>query len=442
MPSASATPQPWSGPAPPKATSSRSRGSCPCSTLTTRIARTISSSATATIPSAAAREAAEAAGHRRDRTLGRTPVERQSPGQRLLPGEPAQHQVRVGHGRQLAAAAVAGRSRDRRPRCAGRPAARRPRRSRRCCRRLRRPCGCRASAGAPAGRPPSRSVDRPATPPRISDDVAAGAAHVERHRVAGAAGDHGRHAARRAGQQQPGRVRGGLVQRAQAAARLHQQRLGQPALGQPLAQPAEVARGGRPQVGVDGDGRRPLVLAVLGGDLVRGDDECIRQLARAGRPPHAARGGDRRSCAAGRRPQRRRLPARSRRAAAATDSGSSRRMTPSGDNRSSTSAVDFGQRARAVAARAVQMGTGLAGELEHVGEPARGRPGRCGRRAARAARWWRPSCRARGSRPTRAGCPRRPTPRRSPGSSRATGRRESTRPSPWSRGRGRPPPRR
>ena len=50
MPSSSARAQAWSGPAPPKATSAKSRGSRPCSTETTRRARTISAFTTSITP--------------------------------------------------------------------------------------------------------------------------------------------------------------------------------------------------------------------------------------------------------------------------------------------------------------------------------------------------------------------------------------------------------
>ena len=50
MPSSSASAQPCSGPAPPNATSAKSRGSRPCSTETTRRARTISAFTTSIAP--------------------------------------------------------------------------------------------------------------------------------------------------------------------------------------------------------------------------------------------------------------------------------------------------------------------------------------------------------------------------------------------------------
>ena len=51
---------------------------------------------------------------------------------------------------------------------------------------------------------------------------------------------------------------------------------GRPAAGTP-SPAAEVARDDRPEVGVDRGRRRPLVLAELGRDLVRGDDARVRQ---------------------------------------------------------------------------------------------------------------------------------------------------------------------
>ena len=54
-------------------------------------------------------------------------------------------------------------------------------------------------------------------------------------------------------------------------------RLGQAGRRRRLPQPAEVAAGRRAERGVDGGGRRALELAHLRRDLVRGDDEGVRQ---------------------------------------------------------------------------------------------------------------------------------------------------------------------
>ena len=111
IPSRSATSQAWSGPAPPNATSSSPRGSCPCSTLTTRIARTISSFATAITPSAAARSDRNGPPTCAQRLPRGSRVEAQAAGDRHLRVEPSEEDVGVGHRRQAAAAAVGRRPR-------------------------------------------------------------------------------------------------------------------------------------------------------------------------------------------------------------------------------------------------------------------------------------------------------------------------------------------
>ena len=74
------------------------------------------------------------------------------------------------------------------------------------------------------------------------------------------------------GDEQPRRMRRGLVDRSDAARGEHHDRLGQPRLGRRAGERAQVARRDRPEVGVGGGRRRALVLPELGRDLVRGDD--------------------------------------------------------------------------------------------------------------------------------------------------------------------------
>ena len=151
-PSASATSQACRGPAPPKATSSRSRGSWPRSTVTTRIAATISWFATARIPRAAAARPRNPAATLA--TAGAPPCGRAATRRRAPPDGRA---VRArGLRRSRSAACRRGHSRparDRPPPIAARPAVLHRRRSRRCCRRRLRRCECPAGAGARAGRP-------------------------------------------------------------------------------------------------------------------------------------------------------------------------------------------------------------------------------------------------------------------------------------------------
>ena len=113
-------------PAPPKATSAKSRGSWPRSTETTRIARSMLALATRTMPSASRRHAelqrrATSRGDAGARDRRRASSGRRERYSRI---EPAEQQVRVGD-RELRAGAVADRARARRRRSAARRAARR-----------------------------------------------------------------------------------------------------------------------------------------------------------------------------------------------------------------------------------------------------------------------------------------------------------------------------
>ena len=186
--------------------------------------------------------------------------------------EPAQHQVRVGD-RRLAAAAPVG----------GGPGLRA---------RRARPHAQRAAAVAPADRA-AAGADRVDVDHRqrqraaadlapgglahdaVLDDrhVARRAAHVEAQEVRLAGGGrHERGGSRTAGgpaqHRQRGVVGGGL-QAGQAAAGLHDPRLGQPALRRALGERAQVGADERRERRVDLGGRRALVLAERPGDLVR-----------------------------------------------------------------------------------------------------------------------------------------------------------------------------
>ena len=264
MPSSSARAHACNGPAPPKATRAKSRGSWPCSTDTTRSAPSISASTTATTAAGSMSASAR---------VCRVGVEHDPAGKRR--GQAPEQQVRVGHGRTPAAAPVAGRARDGS--------------------RALRPDPERSALVAPHDRPAARSdgVDRQRRQPdreaadhalalarRLAADdradVGGGAAHVERNRVgeAGASRDVRRtdRAGRRARQQRPGRVRGGFGQGDHAAGRPHHEWLRQPGGAGRHPQPAEVAGHDRPEVRVGGRRRGALVLANLGRDLVRGND--------------------------------------------------------------------------------------------------------------------------------------------------------------------------
>ena len=205
MPSSSASAHACSGPAPPNATSAKSRGSSPCSTETTRSARTISAFTTSI--TAGRVDPGE-------RPLGGVDVELDPARQRGR--QAAEEEVRVGHGRARSAASVAGGA-GVGPRALGPDAQRAA---------LVEPDD-RAAAGADRvhgeGRQPHReAVDEAlvlASCLAADDraDVRRRAAHVERERVL-EAGERGEprcadDAGRGAGEQRERRVCGGLVER-------------------------------------------------------------------------------------------------------------------------------------------------------------------------------------------------------------------------------------
>ena len=151
MSSSSASAHACSGPAPPKATSAKSRGSRPCSTETTRSAR-------------------EHLGvrRRRRRARGRCARARARARRcraRSLPGAAPAAGRAAGSRRSRSAARRRARSRQargRRRRSRGRPGAHHPRPPRRSIRRRRRPCAPRASAaGSGSRRRPARALAAP-----------------------------------------------------------------------------------------------------------------------------------------------------------------------------------------------------------------------------------------------------------------------------------------
>ena len=196
----------------------------------------------------------------------------------------AEHQVGVGHRRPLTSAAVARRSR--------------------IGARALRPHTQRTARVTPDQRPPARAdrlqVDR-GQPERKPGDLALGRpaglaaddqahvrgrpAHVERDRILdpGQPRDPRRadHARSRSGHERKRRVRGRLSESRDPARGPHHERLGQPGRRAGAPERLEVAGDGRPEVGVDGRRRGPLVLAELRRDLVRRDDASARQS-----PPH------------------------------------------------------------------------------------------------------------------------------------------------------------
>jgi hypothetical protein len=125
-----------------------------------------------------------------------------------------------------------------------------------------------------------RALDAPV---RDQAHVRRCAAHVERDRVldTGQPRDE-RRTDRAAGgprHERDRRMRSDLVDRRHAAGRAHHERLPQPRLTARPRERPEVPRGDRPEVRISGRSRCALVLPKLGGDLVRRDDECVRQPA-------------------------------------------------------------------------------------------------------------------------------------------------------------------
>ena len=248
----------------------------PRSTETTRSAWTIALTATATTPSAAS--SALPMPSDSSAVRGGVDVQLEVGGDRRVRGQAAEDQVRVGHRRLGAAAAVARGSgvgaralrADAQRAAAVHPAD-------------------RAAAGADRVDVDHRQADRQPRDLALHGELGLGAALGEEERVAarpahveahgGRLGDdpRGDRPAGRAAQQHRRRVRGGLLERGHAAAGKHHVRLGQPGRLGRLAQPAEVAAGRRAERRVDRDRRRALELPHLGGHLVRGDDEGIRQ---------------------------------------------------------------------------------------------------------------------------------------------------------------------
>ena len=143
--------------------------------------------------------------------------------------------------------------------------------------------------------------------------------------------------------------------------------------------------------------------------------------AAAGGPPRARAAGGRRSEAGTpRRP--RRPPAGAAAPPVSTDSGSSRRRTPSGPAPLVDLRGDLRERLRRRHLEPVEVRPRLAGERQQVAEARRWRPGPCARPAARGARSWPRSSRARAGRHRRRRAPPRQARARRPRRPRATGR--------------------
>ena len=166
-------------------------------------------------------------------------------------------------------------------------------------------------------------------------------------------------------------------------------------------EPRDVAAHHRPEIGVQHHRRQPLVLAELGRDLVAGADEGVRASPRAGsRPPLLVLGPDE----AVEEADRDRLDAGLAKAAAAARTASSSSgvsTSPVWRSRSGTSSRrSRGTRVGGLSAcRVVEVGPLLPADLEQVAEAVGGDQARSARRDAGSARWSRPSCRGRNSRP-------------------------------------------
>ena len=389
IPSASAIAHACSGPAPPNATSARSRGSTPRSTVTTRTARSIAASTTRTTPSASTPRARSSARACRGATSSRP-----RSGNAGIGRDPAEHKIGVGHRRVLAAAAVA-RGTGHRARAARTDHQR----------AARVEPGDRAAARADGvhveRRQPDREPGDDALRGRLGNasaneaHVGARTAHVEADRIGVAARGRdvgrGAHAAGRAGQQQRGRGPRTVGDRNQTARRRHHQRLG--------GDRVELRR-----YGAHTGSRKASTTVVTmrsysrnsGTDLVRAHDEL--------RPDRAQRGRDRlfvRGIEIGVQ------QAHCDRVDLRRDVG----QTPSNGSISRAVRVEPARKPRSAttAARAVRAGRrtgrrakgGPAGRSRSRRRNPASRSARPARRAVRAARSSRSSCRARARRPVR-----------------------------------------
>ena len=282
MPSASATSRACSGPAPPNGIRVKRRG------IVAALDRDRADRphhVGRDHPEQALRGAlqgeAEPLRERRQRGARRIGVERHPAAEQAARGKAPEHQIGVGHGRLLAAQAVAGRARQ------GAGALRAD---------LEEPVpvepGDRAAAGADGVDVDHRQADREVGDLAVEadrraaapdqGDVGAGPAHVEGDDVRPAGGrrdlDRADDARRGTGERGADRQIAGAGERHQPAARLVDADLG---LGEPLAQrglePRQVAHHHRLQIGVQRGGREALVLAELRLHLGRQREMQLRE---------------------------------------------------------------------------------------------------------------------------------------------------------------------
>ena len=272
------------GPAPPKATSAKSRGSMPCSTVSVRIACAIFALMTSQMPSASSLRRRGRARRRGSATaVARgVDVERHLAAGEVRRVDAAEHEVRVGHGRLRAAAAVAGGA-------GVGPGALRPD-----AQAAGLGVGERAAAGADRVDVDDRHQQREALERRLGGDVGlavddeadveAGAAHVDADQVRTVEHARQRDAAHRAADRAPRAGSAASRSRADSAVTM-------PPLdcitcsgtASPLAlqlglEPLEVAAHDRRRVGVDDRRRGALVLAPLARDAVRERDRDVVEL--------------------------------------------------------------------------------------------------------------------------------------------------------------------
>ena len=372
-------------PAPPKATSAKSRGSSPRSTETTR-------SAAQHLRVHDLDHVGRVGVDPRERALRRGAVELEPAGEPSR--QPAEQQVRVGHRRR---ARRRGRSR---PGPGSAPALSGPTRSappasRQTIEPPPAPTVWTSSVGSRIGRPPtSRSLERDASPPTIAQT----SVEVPPMSNAIAFSIPARRASRLAPttpaagpeSERPRRVRRRLLERRDAAGRAHHERLRQAGLGAARRERPQVAAEQRPEVRVRRRRRRALVLAELGRRPRARRRRAHPDGGGAARRRRRARARSRGTRRAGRR----RSPRRRRgRAASSRSSGSS---SPSGPIRPRTPmrALERDERLRMLRRRAGRGGRDPGGA---GGGRARTRPSRrarSARRAARAARSSRSSSRA------------------------------------------------
>ena len=187
-----------------------------------------------------------------------------------------------------------------------------------------------------------------------------------------------------------------------AARRLHDERRREARGDEPLAEPAEVA--------VQAEGERyasAVVVEKRSYSRNSGSTSLDSETCDVAAEPTAAPRRTRRSCAGSRNEKRKQTATASTSAARSASIAAARSSSSSGSDLAvgadalahREAKLPRDERLRRAQRQVVERRTRLAGDLDHVPETRRSSGARCARRAARAARSWPRSCRARTPRP-------------------------------------------